>query len=94
MDMSSFYPSSIIAMNIDPSTLIFKVIVDSNQFIDGDVKYNGFIEMERDADLAKEVFDNFQGDNVITMGHKWFNLPSVDEMAKLCEEELGGPSWT
>lgn len=94
MDMSSFYPSSIIAMNIDPSTLIFKVIVDSNQFIDGDVKYNGFIEMERDTDLAKEVFDNFQGDNVITMGHKWFNLPSVDEMAKLCEEELGGPSWT
>ena len=96
MDMSAFYPSSIIAMNIDPSTLIFKVIVDSNQFIDGDAKYNGIIEMERDTDLAKEVFDNFQGDNVITMGHKWFNLPSIEDIDKLCREESssgGGPSW-
>ena len=88
MDMSAFYPSSIIAMNIDPSTLIFKVIVNANQFIDGDVKYNGFIEMERNSDVSKEVFDNFQTDNIITMGHKWFNLPSVEELARKCEEKL------
>lgn len=90
MDMSSFYPSTIIAMNIDPSTLIFKVIVDASQFDvrGGTIPYNGITDIQlldknKDSfvdDIAKEIFDNFQTRNYINTGHKFMNLPSIDDL--------------
>lgn len=80
-DMSAFYPSSIRAMNIDPSTLIFKVIMPINQYdiFGGDLKYHGITasDFSREDDAAKECFDNFQTKNYTSFGHKWMNLPSV-----------------
>ena len=91
MDMSAFYPNSIIAMNIDPSTLIFKCIVSAAQFIDGDVKYNGMEKLEdREADLGKDVFDNVQTHNPLYTGHKWFNMPTVYDVYTECVKKLGG----
>lgn len=83
-DMTAFYPSSIIAMNIDPSTLIFKTIMPIDQFdiMGGKMKYKGITSsgFQRGDDAAKECFDNFQTGNYMSTGTKWFNLPTVQEV--------------
>lgn len=90
-DMSSFYPSTIRAMNIDPSTLIFKVIIQANQFDvrGGDLPYHGITDVqlgiEKDSfqgDIAKEIMDNFQTRNIISTAKKWLNLPGVIDVYK------------
>ena len=90
MDMSSFYPSSIYAMNIDPSTLLFKCICDPNQFnnMGGRLKYRGITDYSKvDAttafqlgDVSKEIIDNFQTGDVVNTMTKWFNAPSIDDL--------------
>lgn len=87
-DMSSFYPSTIRAMNIDPSTLIFKMIMNADQFDvrGGDIPFHGItdtqiVKANGDSfvdDIGKEVMDNFQTKNYLYTGYKWMNLPSVN----------------
>jgi len=97
-DMSRFYPSCIIAMNIDPSTLIFKLLVDSSQFNvrGGGLKYRGITDTHIvkgnsdtfSGDIGKEIIDNYQTGNILTFGNKWLNLPSVESMCKKIRKEL------
>ena len=89
-DMSAFYPSTIRAMNIDPSTLICKMILNANQYDvrGGEIPYHGITDVQVNdhntdsfvGDIAKEVMDNFQTKNYLSTGYKWLNLPSVNEM--------------
>jgi len=98
-DMSKFYPSCISAMNIDPSCLIFKMILLSEQYDvrGGKIPYHGITDVQLveenddsfDGDVAKEVMDNFQTRNYLTFGHKWMNLPSVNEVYEELVKELG-----
>lgn len=90
-DMSAFYPSTIRAMNIDPSTLIFKVIIPADQFNvrGGDLPFRGItdvqIGIEKDSfngDIAKEIMDNFQTRNIISTAKKWLNLPGIVDLYK------------
>lgn len=99
MDMSSFYPSTIFAMNIDPSTLHFKVILDAKQFniLGGDMKVHTITHLpllpKEDSDfhddVAKECFDNFQTGNYLNTGHKWFNLPNIEYLYEKVKEKVG-----
>ena len=92
-DMSAFYPSCIRANNIDPSTLIFKMIMDPSQYDvrGGDLPYHGITDVQLvnentdsfSEDIAKEVIDNFQTRQYLTFGEKWLNLPSVTEMDRI-----------
>ena len=89
-DMSAFYPSTIRALNIDPSTLIFKMILDSSQYDvrGGSIPFHGITDTQIvkkngdsfTGDIAKEVMDNFQTKNYLSMGYKWLNLPSVNDV--------------
>jgi len=89
-DMSAFYPSTIRAMNIDPSTLIFKMIMDSSQYDvrGGTIPFNGITDAQMvktnddsfSGDVSKEVMDNFQTGNWLTTGNKWMNLPSINDV--------------
>lgn len=89
-DMSAFYPSTIRAMNIDPSTLIFKMLLDSSQYDvrGGDIPFNGITDIQMvktnndsfTGDVSKEVMDNFQTKNYLYTGNKWLNLPSVNDV--------------
>lgn len=99
MDMSAFYPSTIFEMNIDPSTLIFKMILPCEQYDvrGGDIKFNGItdfqlVEENNDSfsdDVAKEVIDNFQTGDYITTGNKWLNLPLASEIYTELKKKLG-----
>ena len=98
-DMSSFYPSTIFAMNIDPSTLIFKMILDSKQYNvrGGKLPFNGITDIQLveensdsfSGDVAKEVMDNFQTRDYVSTAHKWMNLPSVNEVYEEMKRKLG-----
>ena len=98
-DMSSFYPSTIAAMNIDPSTLIFKMIIQSNQYDvrGGKLPFNGITDVQMVAenndsfagDVAKEVMDNFQTRDYISTAHKWMNMPSVLDVYNEMKNRLG-----
>ena len=99
MDMSAFYPSTIFEMNIDPSTLIFKMILPCDQYDvrGGDIKFNGItdfqlVEENNDSfsdDVAKEVIDNFQTGDYITTGNQWLNVPLASEIYTELKKKLG-----
>jgi hypothetical protein len=99
LDMSAFYPNTIEAMNIDPSCLIFKGIVPSNQFDvrGGKLKYNGItdVQMCKDnkdtfgEDVSKEIMDNFQTKNFISFAHKWLNFPSINQVYERLKSDYG-----
>ena len=40
-------------------------------------------------DVAKEVFDNFQTRNYLSVAYKWLNAPSVNDIYEACLKELG-----
>lgn len=94
MDMSAFYPNTIYAMNICKSTLLFKIICDASQFDvrGGTIPFKGItdVQMVKDnddsftGDVAKEIIDNFQSKNYLSVGYKFMNLPSLEEV----EDEL------
>lgn len=92
MDMSRFYPSSIEAMNIEPSCLIFKAIVPVDQFVGQDaLVYRGIFDLpDPGSDIGKMVFDDIQTGNILTIGSKWMNLPTVADVFKKCKAKLGG----
>lgn len=97
MDMSAFYPSSIFAANIDPSTLIFKCICDPRQYdvMGGHLKFNGITHYSKIeattafeiGDLAKEIMDNVQTGAVVNTMTKWFNAPTIEELLMDMENE-------
>lgn len=94
MDMGAFYPNTIIGMNIDASTLIFKVILPMSQYdiFDGKgIPYNGITSntFSEEDDGAKECIDNFQTKNYMSTGHKWLNMPSVYDIYDECKRRLG-----
>ena len=77
-------------MNIDPSTLIFKMILDPSQYDvrGGDIPYHGITDVQLvkensdsfTGDVSKEVMDNFQTKNYLSTGYKWLNLPSINDI--------------
>jgi hypothetical protein len=97
-DMSSFYPSTICAMNIDASTLIFKMSMDAKQFDvrGGDLKFKGITDVQLVStngdsfkdDVAKEFTDNLQTEDYLSLGYKWLNLPSINEMYDYIKKEI------
>lgn len=99
LDMSAFYPNTIEAMNIDPSCLIFKCIVPSNQFDvrGGKLKYNGITDVQmckdnKDTfgdDISKEIMDNLQTKNYLSFAHKWLNFPSINQVYERLMKDYG-----
>lgn len=100
MDMGAFYPNTNYVLNIDPECLIFKVIIPSNQYDcrGGDIPFKGITDVQLikenapswDDDMAKEIFDNFQSRNYLSLGYKFMNLPSIEDVEKELMIEFGG----
>lgn len=99
MDMSAFYPNSVIGCNIDPSTLIFKMIINWDKFdqYNNSKKYKLHrIHSENDLDTidnvaddcSKEIMDNFLTRNYMCTGHKWLNLPTSEEVYNRLKNKL------
>jgi hypothetical protein len=70
MDLSSLYPSIILAFNVDKSTQIGKILL-----------YN-----EKGEDISWEFMDNLVSRDWIGVGSRWMGLPDAHEMIKLIGE--------
>lgn len=89
-DMKAFYPYTINTLNISAATLIFKVIVPSDQYDvrGGKIPFHGFTDVQKvednndsfSGDIGGEIIDNFHTGNILSVGHKFMNLPTVQEM--------------
>lgn len=92
-DMSAFYPSSIMACNIDASTLIFHMIMDIDQFegFGGKLPLHGITKdyFSKGDDASKECIDNFQTKNYTSFGAKWLNLPDINTIYNHMCKKLG-----
>ncbi len=88
MDFSSMYPFIKITFNIAPNCLIGKLIIDDTVTNIALTYSNENEILEKDEDLGKEFIDNYLIDDVATMGQKWFNLPSFEDMVEDFEKEF------
>lgn len=88
-DMGAFYPSSKIASNMDPITLLYKAAFVNDDFLSGEFcnrslnqKYterdkNGNV---RRIDFTGEAVNTYVSGNMLTFGYNYLNLPTVTEM--------------
>lgn len=84
MDMSSFYPSMIMAFNISPNCIVGKLILNTTI----EDLYNTKDIDEGKYDAGKDFVDNLLVNNPANMGSKWFNLPKIDELDRLIKEKF------
>lgn len=92
MDFSSMYPHMIIAFNISPHTMIGKLLITKLPYeIEKNMTYRNLRKDKVENikfDAGKDFVDNVLSDDILSLGEKWFNLPSVQEMAELVEKEF------
>lgn len=99
MDMSSFYPSVIIIMNVSRTTLIFKIVLEATEYDvrGGAIPFHGVTDVELvpentpdfEGDIAAEVFDNLHCGSILSLGRKFMNLPALSDIMDDLEEEFG-----
>ena len=66
LDLSSLYPSIIMALNLSPETFIKKICVtDSNE-----------------NNIEDKIIDEYISGDYISLGNKYLNLPSIDDLIK------------
>ncbi|MDY5646908.1 MAG: hypothetical protein SPF22_07900 [Candidatus Onthovivens sp.] len=76
------YPSIIISHNIGQNPLIGKVILK------GDWRHINQDPTNIRFDPAKDLFEDFESQDFNNIGHKWLNLPLVEDIIKDLEKEL------
>ena len=96
-DMSSFYPSNKIFSNMDPITLIYKASLDNNDFLSGEINNRSlntdYIKKdkngnEKTTDFTGEALNAVLGENILTVGFNYLNLPSITELTDRVIKEL------
>jgi hypothetical protein len=71
MDLSSLYPSIILAYNIDSSTQLGKLLL-----------YN-----DEGEDIGYKFMDSLSSKDYVNIGIEWFNLPTVKELIDSINKE-------
>ena len=96
MDFSAMYPHIIIAFNIERNTMIGKLIIEGfnderydHLFIDDQItdvhqddEDEDEDEIDSTYDAGKDFMDNYLTGDILSIGTKWFNLPSFDTVDK------------
>ena len=72
MDLTSLYPTIILALNIDSATQFGRLV----------------LEDENGENIAYQLFDTLSSRDPIAIGTKWLNLPTISEIIEDLEEEL------
>ena len=96
-DMAAFYPAIKIASNMDPSTLMFKGRIHTEEFMSGECGNRSLNTdyQEKDKhgnvrtnDITGEVVNTYVSGNVLTFGFNYLNLPSITELERAVLKEL------
>lgn len=76
MDFSSMYPNIIITFNVADCTMVGKLIIDESAkdyYEKHDIDIDGF-------DAGKDFMENYLTGDILSLGSKWFELPTVFEL--------------
>ena len=88
-DMGAFYPSSKIASNMDPITLLYKAAFNNDDFISGEFCNRSlnqqYIEKDKNGntrklDITGEAVNTFVSGNILTFGYNYLGLPSITQI--------------
>ena len=66
IDLSSLYPSIIIAFNLSPETFIKKINVRKTEYD------------QTKTSIEDIVIDDYISKDYVSIGHKYFNLPNME----------------
>jgi len=80
------YPSIIICFNIEPNSMIGKLIIESNKEIPNYV--DDIDEKGKKEDIGKIFIDNMLTGDLNSLGHTFFNLPKLEEIDSIIKERL------
>lgn len=87
-DASSYYPSTKMAMNMDPMSLIYKCIINNEIFASGQCINHSFNQSylwydsknkPHPEDLSGPIINSYKNGNELSVMYNWFNLPSISE---------------
>lgn len=98
-DAASYYPSSKMGMNQDPMSLLYKCIVDNNQYINREIPnkslnqeywwWDSATPPQRHAeDMAGPILNSFKNGNIMSVLYNWTNMPSVSEIFEYIDNNI------
>jgi DNA polymerase elongation subunit (family B) len=85
MDFSSMYPFIMVAFNIERNTMVGKLIILDEKF-NKDPYENIFIDPNKKTEEddrycpGQDFMDNYLTGDMLSLGTKWFGLPTFDEL--------------
>lgn len=98
-DMGAFYPSSKIASNMDPLTLLFKAALVNDEFISGEFTNRSLNQAyeekdkygkTRKLDITGELVNTYASGNFLTFARNYLNMPDPAELEKEVERIMEG----
>ena len=96
-DAKAYYPSSKMAYNLDPMSLIYKCRIDNENFILGKC-YNRSLNQEyvwydsknrpHPEDMASPILNSYKNGNECGLLYNWLNIPSISDYFKYLDNAL------
>lgn len=96
-DMSAFYPSSKIASNMDPATLLYKASFINDEFISGEFINRSlntkYVEKDKNGNMRRldftgEAVNTFVSGNMLSFGYNFLGLPNITSLYNRVLREL------
>jgi hypothetical protein len=96
-DAAAYYPSTKMACNLDPMTLLFKCHIDNTVFRSGQCtnlsmnqqyEWTDSDKKVHQKDLSGPLFNSIKNGNILSVMHNWFNLPSVTDVFRYLDVNL------
>jgi hypothetical protein len=97
-DAASYYPSTKMAMNMDPMSLLYKCLVDNTVFRNGQCTNHSFNQVyywndsknkQHPEDMTGPIINSYKNGNIFSLVYNWFNLKSVSDYFETLDSILG-----
>ena len=88
-DAESYYPSTKMGMNMDPMSLLYKLLINNENFQDGTCVNRSLCQeyfwydsknKPHKEDLSGPIVNAYKNRNVGSLMYNWFNMPSMTEL--------------
>lgn len=96
-DAKSYYPSTKMGMNMDPMSLRFKTLINNDVFRTNQCINRSFNQQYQwkdskqrvhEKDITGPIVNTYKNDNIMSLMHNWFNMPSVTDYFNALDDAL------
>ena len=97
-DAASYYPSTKMGMNMDPMSLLGKVIINNDSFRSGRCLNHSFNQnyiwydskkRPHEEDLTGPIVNSYKNKNESSLMYNWFGELSIPDICKAVDARLG-----